>query len=83
MRNGYVPGSGQRISPPGLLSQWKKHDSAAALWCGSGAPYFKWQRLSKVTNFLGLIEHAICLLVKPVFGQEDLLLLAMMNAQEK
>jgi len=50
---------------------------------GSGAPYFKWQGLSKVTNFLGLIEHAIWLLVKPVFGQEDLLLLAMMNVQEK
>lgn len=66
--NGCVPCSGGRISPPWLLHQWKKRDPAPAGWCGSGAPYFKWQGLSKVANFLGLIEHATWLLVKPVFG---------------
>lgn len=74
----HVPGWGHGISPPGLLHPWEKCDRR-----GGRTPYFKRQGLSQANNFPGLIEHAICLLVKPVFGLEDLLLLAMMNVQEQ
>lgn len=72
------PHQGTGISPPGLLRSQEKSDR-----CSSRILYFKQWGLSQVTNFLGLIEHANCLLVKPVFGLEDLLLLAMINVQEQ